>query len=152
MLIKLCSEVYFSGLKFFNEPEISDSGSMALSPSWRTCVLRIFTFWKIHRPQLGLNPQTLNFEASMLHWDHRGRLKLIPMQKFLFEDVSIAVTNIEYHNCLLIYTDISLTERQKNLDLAITFHISTKNYTPPAYNKLRYCTFGYQCNSILLYS
>ena len=28
--IKFCSEAYFSGLRFFNEPEISDSGPPAL--------------------------------------------------------------------------------------------------------------------------
>ena len=27
--IKFCSEAYFSGLRFLNEPEISDSGSSA---------------------------------------------------------------------------------------------------------------------------
>ena len=34
-------------------------------------VLRIFTSLKIHRPQLDLNPQTLNLEASTLPRDHR---------------------------------------------------------------------------------
>ena len=29
MPIKFCSEAYFSGLRFFNEPEISDSGPPA---------------------------------------------------------------------------------------------------------------------------
>ena len=32
MSMKFCSEPIFSDLRFFNEPEISDSG-----PSWRTC-------------------------------------------------------------------------------------------------------------------
>ena len=45
----------FSDLRFFNEPEISDSGGLGL---------RILTSWNIHRPQPGLNPRTLDLEAS----------------------------------------------------------------------------------------
>ena len=38
-------------------------------------VLGIFTFWKkIHRPQPGLNPRTLDLEAITLPREHRGRL------------------------------------------------------------------------------
>ena len=37
MPIKFCSEIIFSGLRFFNDPEISDSGLPASGPSWRTC-------------------------------------------------------------------------------------------------------------------
>ena len=46
----------FSSLRFFKEPE--------------GLVLRIFTPWKIHRPHSGLNPRTLDLEASTLP---RGR-------------------------------------------------------------------------------
>ena len=61
----------FSGLRFFNEPEISDSGPPAWSPSRRN-VLRIFTSWKMHLPHPDLNPRTLDLEASTLPWDHRS--------------------------------------------------------------------------------
>ena len=37
-------------------------------------VLRIFMSWKIHRPQPGLNPRTLDLEASTLPLYYRGRL------------------------------------------------------------------------------
>ena len=37
MPIKFCLESYFSALRFFNEPEISDSGTPAYSPPRRTC-------------------------------------------------------------------------------------------------------------------
>ena len=36
-------------------------------------VLWIFTSWKIHRSQPGLNPRTLDLEANTLPQDHRGR-------------------------------------------------------------------------------
>ena len=65
MTIKFCSGAYFFRL----EPDISNSGSRPedlgsefLRPE------------KIHRPQPGLNPRTLDFEASTLPRDHRGRL------------------------------------------------------------------------------
>ena len=63
----------FSGFKFFNEPEISDSRPQLKVPPGEL-VLRIFTSWKIHRPQSGLNPRTLDLEASTLPRDHRDRL------------------------------------------------------------------------------
>ena len=67
MPIKFCSEAYFSGLRFSNEPEISDSGhpedfcSGFLRPE------------KIHRSQPGWNPRILDLEASTLPLEHRGR-------------------------------------------------------------------------------
>ena len=36
-------------------------------------VLKIFTSWKVHRRQSGLNPRILDLEASTLPRDHRGR-------------------------------------------------------------------------------
>ena len=56
--LNFAQRLFFSGLRFFNEPDISDSGP---PPE------------KIHRPQLGLNPRTLDIEASTLPRDHRGR-------------------------------------------------------------------------------
>ena len=47
----------FLSLRFFNEPEISDSDSQLKVPP-RGLVLRIYTSWKIHRPQPDLNPRT----------------------------------------------------------------------------------------------
>ena len=54
----------FSGLRFFNEPEISR----------RTYAQDFYVLKKIHRPQSSLNPRTLYLEASTLPRDHRGRL------------------------------------------------------------------------------
>ena len=42
MPIKFCSEAYFSGLRFFNEPEISDSAPSAQSLSRRTCAQDVY--------------------------------------------------------------------------------------------------------------
>ena len=42
MPIKVCSEAYFSGLRFLKEPEISDSGSPAYKVPPGDLVLRIF--------------------------------------------------------------------------------------------------------------
>ena len=70
MPIKVCSETYFFRLEvLYRESEISDSGPAAQSPSRRTCAQDFY----IHRPQSGLNPRTLDPEASTLPRDHRGR-------------------------------------------------------------------------------
>ena len=53
-----------SGLRLFNEPEISAS-----SPSRRTCL----SPEKNPSTQPGLKPRTSDFEASTLPRDHRGR-------------------------------------------------------------------------------
>ena len=45
MPIKFCLEAFFSGLRFFNEPEISDSDSQLKVPPGGL-VLRIFMPWK----------------------------------------------------------------------------------------------------------
>ena len=59
MTIKFCSEAYFFGIAFFNEPEISNSDPL-LKVSPRGLVLRNFyVLKKMHRPQPGLNPRTL---------------------------------------------------------------------------------------------
>ena len=63
----------FSGLRFFNEPEISDLGLQLKVPPGGL-VLGIFTTWKNLSTSAGLNLRTLDFEASMLPRDHRGRL------------------------------------------------------------------------------
>ena len=72
--LNLAQRPIFSGLRFFNEPEISDSGPPAKSPSPRTCAQDFYILKKIHRSQSGLNPQTLDLEASTLPRDHWGRL------------------------------------------------------------------------------
>ena len=61
----------FSGLRFFNEPEISDSGPPASLPE--DLCSGVSRPEKIHRPQPGLNPRILDFEASTVPQDHRGR-------------------------------------------------------------------------------
>ena len=61
----------FSGLRFFNEPKILDSGSPAPLPE--DLCSGFLRPEKIHRPQSGLNPRTLDLEASTLPRDHRGR-------------------------------------------------------------------------------
>ena len=67
MPIIFYSEAYFSVLRLFNEPEIFDSGPPALLEDLCSGFLRPE---KIHRPQLDLNPQTLDLEASTLTRDH----------------------------------------------------------------------------------
>ena len=74
----------FSDLWFFNEPEISDSDSPLKVPPGGL-VFRIFTSWKIHRPQPDLNPRTFDVEASMLHRDHRGRHRILDCQNCVFK-------------------------------------------------------------------
>ena len=70
MLIKFCSEAYFSGLRFFNEPEISDSGLPALSPFRRTCAQDFYVLKKfIYLSRVW----TWDLEASTVPRDHRGR-------------------------------------------------------------------------------
>ena len=66
--LKFCWETYFIGLRFFNEPEISDSGPPALSPSRRTCAQDFYVL----KIQPGLNQWILNLEESTLPLDHRG--------------------------------------------------------------------------------
>ena len=44
--IKFCSEAYFFRLRFFNEPESSDSGPPAWSPSRRTCAQDFYVLKK----------------------------------------------------------------------------------------------------------
>ena len=61
----------FSGFRFFNEPEISDSGHQLTVR--RTCAQEFYVLKKIHRPQPDLNPRTLDLEASTLPRNHRGR-------------------------------------------------------------------------------
>ena len=45
----------FSGLRFFNESEILDSGPRAWSPSRGTCAQDFYVLKKIHRPSLWLS-------------------------------------------------------------------------------------------------
>ena len=49
----------FSGLRFYNEPEIWDSG-----PSRRTCAQDFYVLKKIHQNQPYLNPRTLDLERA----------------------------------------------------------------------------------------
>ena len=71
--LNFAQRLIFSGLRFFNEPEISDSRTPARSCSRRTCTQDFNVLKKIPRPQSGLNPRTLDLEASTLPRDHRGR-------------------------------------------------------------------------------
>ena len=64
MPIKFCSEAYFSGLRFFNEPETSDSGPLSLKSLPEDLCSGFFRPEKIHRPQSGLNPRTFDLEAT----------------------------------------------------------------------------------------
>ena len=74
MPIKFYSEAYFfqawSSLKSLK----SQTRDPHLEVPPGVVVLSIFTSWKIHRPQSGLNTRTLDLEASTLPGDHRGRL------------------------------------------------------------------------------
>ena len=68
--INFAQRPIFSGLRFFNEPEISDSGPSALKSLPDDLCSGFYRPEKIHRPQPGLNPRTLDLEASTLP---RGR-------------------------------------------------------------------------------
>ena len=57
----------FSGFKFFNKPEISDSGPQLKVPTGGL-VLRIFTSWKYPSTSAGFEPANLGSR------DHRDRL------------------------------------------------------------------------------
>ena len=59
-----------SGLRLFNEPEISDSGP----PAPGGLCSGFLRPEKIHRPPPDLNPRTLDLETSTLPRDHRGGL------------------------------------------------------------------------------
>ena len=73
MPIKFCSEAYFSGWRFFNEPEISDSGPPALKSLPKNLCLGFLRPEQIHRTQPSLNPRTLDLEASKLPQDRRDQ-------------------------------------------------------------------------------
>ena len=62
----------FSGLRFFNEPEIW-LGTPSLKSLPEDLCLGFLRPEKIHRSQSGLNPRTLGLEAITLPLDHRGR-------------------------------------------------------------------------------
>ena len=63
----------FSGLRFFNEPDISDFGTPSLKSLLEDLWSGFLRPEKIHWPHPSLNPQTLELEASTLPRDHRGR-------------------------------------------------------------------------------
>ena len=54
----------FSGLRFFDEPEISDSGPPSLKSLPEDLCSGFLRPEKIHRPQPDFNPRTLDLEAS----------------------------------------------------------------------------------------
>ena len=64
----------------------------------RGLVLRIFRPEKVHRPQPGLNPWTLDFEASTVPRDHRGRQILINI--YNIQHIWIDVFNINLESNL----------------------------------------------------
>jgi hypothetical protein len=59
-----------SGLRFFNESEISDSGPRACKSLQEDLCSGFLRSEKVHRPYRGMNPRTLDFEASTLPRDH----------------------------------------------------------------------------------
>ena len=75
MQMKFWSEDYFSGLMFFNDPEISDSGLLCLENN--------------HRLQPGLNSQSLSLEESMLPQYYRYRQRL-HLNKWMNEWMNLA--------------------------------------------------------------
>ena len=62
------------GLRFFNEPETSDSGPPSLKSLPEDLCSGFLRPEKIHRPQSDFNPQILDLEASTLPRDYRGWL------------------------------------------------------------------------------
>ena len=70
MPIKCCSEAYFSGLRFFNEPQARDP-QLKVPP--QDLCLGFFRPEKIHRHQPGLNLLILVLEASTVPRDHREK-------------------------------------------------------------------------------
>ena len=72
--LKFAQRLIFSVLRFFNEPEVSDSGPLSLKSLSKNLCTGILRPEKIHRPQPDLNPQTLDLGTSTLPRDHRGRL------------------------------------------------------------------------------
>ena len=69
MQINFAERPMFLDLRFFNEPEISDSGP----PAPEDMCSGFQDPEKIHRPQPGLNPRTLDLGASTLPRDQSGR-------------------------------------------------------------------------------
>ena len=78
--LNLAQRPIFSGLSFFNDPEISDLGPPAERPE------------KIHWPQPGLNSRTLDHDASTLPRDLRDNLLKYstPLKKKMHTFVTIA--------------------------------------------------------------
>ena len=70
--LKFAQRPIVSGLRFFNEPEIADVASSLKSLPEDFCSGFLHPE-KIHWPQPGLNPRTLDLEVSTLPWDHRDR-------------------------------------------------------------------------------
>ena len=64
----------FSGLRFFNEPEISDSGPQLKVPP-RRLVLKIFTSWKNPSTLAGFEPANLGSRDEHVTPWHWGRLE-----------------------------------------------------------------------------
>ena len=85
----------FSGLRFFNKPEISHSGPPAYSPSQRTCGQDFYVLKKIHRSHPGLKPRTLDLKMSKnIKYNHEFHyLKIIdrisPTSRFQIYFVNI---------------------------------------------------------------
>ena len=94
----------FSGLRFFNEPKISDSGSPSLKSLPEDLCSGFLCPEKIHRLQSNLSPRTLDLEASRLPRDHRGRLKiaLVKFELSRCKQVSCDINKHHNHywNCL----------------------------------------------------
>ena len=76
MPIKFCSNAYFFQAWGSLTSLKSQTRDLRLKVPPGGLVLRTFTSWKIHRPQPDLKPRTLDFEASTLPRDHRGRQSL----------------------------------------------------------------------------
>ena len=70
--LNFAQRLFFSGLRFFNEPEIQIRDPQLKVPPGGL-VLRIFTSWKNPSTLSDLKPWILDLEASTLPQDHRGQ-------------------------------------------------------------------------------
>ena len=74
MQIKFCPEAYFFRLEVLQRTWYLRLGTLSLKSLPEDLCSGVLRPEKIHRPQLDLNPRTLDLEASTLPRDHRGRL------------------------------------------------------------------------------
>ena len=75
--IKFCSEAYFFRLEVLYRALNLTLGTPSLKSLPEDLYSGFLRSEKLHRPQSGLNPLTLDLEASTLPRDHRGPLILL---------------------------------------------------------------------------